>query len=94
MDVEQTIQFMVENQARFDARLEETREMIGRLAGVVSELAAAQQRGVDRLTEESQRAQQAEQMLRDNVNQTSADVRALVRLFDQFMRGDGRRPKS
>ena len=113
MDVEKTIEFLLENQARFDARLGELAEvqsrhqqMIGQLAGVVGELAAVQQRAGDRLEEERQRAQHAEQMLREDLNQVSAevkavsadvkavsgDVRALVKLFDRFIRGDGRGP--
>jgi hypothetical protein len=131
MDVEKIIEFMLENQARFDACLgaltevqSRNQQMIGQLAGVVGELAAVQQRAGERLEEEGRRAQHAEQMLREDLrevrvnaehaeqmlreglNQVSAevkavsadvkavsgDVRALVKLFDQFIRGDGRGP--
>jgi hypothetical protein len=97
MDVEKTVQFMLENQARFDTRLGELAEvqsrhqqMIGQLAEVVRELAAVQQRAGERFEEERQRAGHAEQMLREDLSQVSADVKALVKLFDQFIRGDGR----
>jgi predicted nucleic acid-binding Zn-ribbon protein len=113
MDVEKTIEFMLENQARFDARLgaltevqSKNQQMIGQLAEVVGELVTVQQRAGERLEEECQRAQQAEQMLREDLNQVGAevkavsaevkavsgDVRALAKLFEQFIRGDGRGP--
>jgi len=84
MDVEKTIEFMLENQARFDARLgaltevqSRNQQMIGQLAGVVGELAALQQRAGERLEEESRRAHHAEQMLREDLNQVSAEVKAV-----------------
>lgn len=84
MDVEKTIEFLLENQARFDARLgaltevqSRNQQMIGQLAGVVGELAAVQQRAGERLEEESRRAQHAEQMLREDLSQVSAEVKAV-----------------
>lgn len=77
MDVEKTVEFMLESQARFDARLGGLSEMIARLAGVVSELATVQQRAGERLEEECRRAQHAEQMLREDLSQVSAEVKAV-----------------
>jgi len=106
MDVDKTIEFLLENQARFDAqlsRLFETQshqqEMIGQLAGVVSQLAVVQQRANDNLEElrrrteeEQQRAQAAERRLDEKLENLTDNMNALIKTIDDLIRRDGRGP--
>ncbi len=103
MDVEKTIQFLVENQANFDARMARLAEMqvtlaqvqshdhdmIVALTGVVRELADAQKHSDAALTEERRRAQAAEQDLREDLDRVSNNVDALVKVVDEWIRRNG-----
>jgi molecular chaperone GrpE (heat shock protein) len=106
MDVDRTIELLLENQARFDARLgaltevqSRNQQMIGQLAGVVGKLAAVQQRANDNLEElrrrteeEQQRAQAAERRLEEKLENLTDNMNALVKTVDELIRRDGRGP--
>ena len=110
MDVEKTIEFLLGNQASFDARLAQLdariarlvevqvnlaeeqvnlaevqshdHDMIVALTGAVRELADAQKRS-------DERAQAAEQELREDLARVSGNVESLVKIVDDWIRRNG-----
>lgn len=64
-------------------------DMIVALTGAVRELSDAQKRGDAALTQERQRAQAAEQELREHLARVSDNVASLVRMFHEWIRGNG-----
>jgi hypothetical protein len=110
MDVEKTIEFLLGNQANFDARIAQLdsriarlvevqvnmaetqvnlaqaqshdHDMIVALTGVVRELTDAQKRS-------DERAQAAEQELRENLARVSNNVDSLVKIVDDWIRRNG-----
>jgi hypothetical protein len=110
MDVEKTIEFLLGNQANFDARIAQLdsriarlvevqvnmaemqvnlaqaqshdHDMIVALTGAVRELADAQKRS-------DERAQAAEQELREDLARVSNNVDSLVKIVDDWIRRNG-----
>lgn len=106
MDVEKTIQFMIEQQARFDTQLSrlvdvqigltETQSrqqgMIGQLTDVVGQLAQVQKHTNHELEELRRRTEEADRRLDEKLEQLTGNVNALIKMMDEWIRGDGRGP--
>ena len=91
MDIEKSIEFLIQNQARYEAQNE---ERMSSLAGVVHVLLETQNRTEQRiqlLTEAQLRTEQRVQELAESQKQTTGNLNALIKVVDDLVRRDGRR---
>lgn len=94
MDVDKTIEFLLEQQARFDARMDRLakehtrhRELTGQLIGIMSQVGAAQRKTEEKLQVLSGKVE----TLSDKVDSVSDNMNALIKVVDGLVRRNGKR---